>query len=139
MKPPITAGLYITDRRPIAAASKSVSRKRLRSAPGNGKGGLGGYILPIWTPGEELFMLSLIHRIDGNIEMRLLPGCIDVARTAHTTIGAHDTTVAARKDGAFVDDHEGHAVSLEWVSVSIERSKVEAEAASLAGTASAGN
>lgn len=99
----------------------------------------GGYILSVGRPSEESSKLSLVHRIYCNIEMDLLPGSIDVSWLAHAAIRAHHTTVTASENGAFVDNHERHAVSCEWLSMHIERRKEIAEAASVAGTAGARN
>lgn len=98
-----------------------------------------GDLLSIWTPIEKLFILSLVHRVYANVEMGLLPESIDVSRLAHAAVGAHVSTVTAGEDGTFVDDHKRHAISREWGSMCIERREIEAEAASMAGTACAGN
>lgn len=71
--------------------------------------------------------------------MDLLPGCIDLSWFAHAAIRAQLTTITASENGAFVDDHERHAVSRELFSMRIERRKDKTEAASVSGTACARN
>lgn len=129
---PITGGFPVTYSRPITVANsqpKEASSKHRK----------GGYILSMGRPSEESFKLSLIHRIYCNIEMDLLPGSIDVSCLAHAAMRAQHTTVTASENGAFVDNHERHAVSCEWLSMHIEWRKDIAEAASVAGTAGARN
>lgn len=128
----ITAGFDVTYNRPITVANsqpKEASSKHRK----------GGYILSMGRPSEELPKLSLIHRIYCNVEMDLLPGSIDVSCSAHAAVRAQHTTVTASENGAFVDNHERHAVSCEWLSMHIVRRKAIAEAASVAGTAGARN
>ena len=95
------------------------------------------YTPSIHTPTVKLVILGLVHRVHGNIKMGLLPGRIDVPRLAHAAIVAHATARAACENWAFVDNHECQAICGEWVSVGIERCKVEAKAAGLTRTASA--
>lgn len=71
--------------------------------------------------------------------MDLLPGSVDLSRLAHAAIRALITTITASENGAFVNDHERHAISCELFSMRIERREDKAEAASVAGTACARN
>ena len=122
-------------------SKQSVYRQRLRSTarPGAGKELVGANILSIRAAVEEMVMLSLVHGVDGNIEMRLLPVPVDVAGVAHAATGAPVAAVTPGENRTFVDDHECERVGYELVSAGVERSKPEAEAAGIAGTAGAGD
>ena len=141
VKDPITAGFGVVDSRPVTVPSSQSPRSVIEAhhPPAGGKDGVGGDILFIRAAAEELIMLSLVHGVDGNIEMRSLPISVDFARVAHAAIGAPVTGATPGEDGTFVDDHECERVGNELGSARIERCEPEAEAAGLAGTAGAGD